>query len=192
MTTPVLHLLVGPNGAGKSTYVARVLQPASPLLPFINADVIAAERWPDSQAEHAYEAAQVAASSRQRLLAVGKSFITETVFSHPSKLELVGEAQVRGYLVSLHVIMVPAEVTVHRVQHRVAHGGHTVPEHKIRGRYDRLWPLVAQATALADYTEFLDNSLPEAPYRRVASFDRGRQTSQPTWPSWTPLSLTSL
>ncbi|WP_145942890.1 AAA family ATPase [Corynebacterium glyciniphilum] len=192
MTTPVLHLLVGPNGAGKSTYVTRVLQPASPLLPFINADVIAAERWPDSQAEHAYEAARIAASTRLQLLTDGRSFIAETVFSHPSKLELVGEAQARGYLVLLHVIMVPAEITLHRVRHRVAHGGHAVPEHKIRERYDRLWPLVAQAAALADYAEFLDNSLPEVPYRRIASFDRGRQTAKSSWPSWTPTPLTSL
>lgn len=52
---PVLHILAGPNGAGKTTYVERVLQPSTGLT-FINADVIAAQRWPDAQLEHAYEA----------------------------------------------------------------------------------------------------------------------------------------
>lgn len=56
--------------------------------------------------------------------------------------------------------MVPVEVSVRRVRHRVAHGGHAVPEQKIRERYARLWTLVAEATAIADFTDFLDNSRP--------------------------------
>jgi len=48
MSSPVLHLLAGPNGSGKSTFVAEVLQEVTHL-PFVNADVIAAHRWPDAQ-----------------------------------------------------------------------------------------------------------------------------------------------
>jgi len=47
VSTAVLHVLAGPNGAGKSTFVNRVLQPVNHL-PFIDAGVIAAERWPES------------------------------------------------------------------------------------------------------------------------------------------------
>lgn len=68
--TPVLHVLAGPNGAGKSTLAGRVLQPQT-YLPIVNADAIAAERWPDAQVEHAYEAARLAAIERDRLLAAG-------------------------------------------------------------------------------------------------------------------------
>ena len=57
MPTPVLHLLAGPNGAGKTTFVADILQPIT-RLPFVNADVIAADLWPDAQAEHAYDASR--------------------------------------------------------------------------------------------------------------------------------------
>ena len=63
---PVLHLLAGPNGAGKSSYVHDVLAPVTHL-PFINADVIAAQRWPDTQLEHAYEAARIAERLRREL-----------------------------------------------------------------------------------------------------------------------------
>lgn len=80
MSTPVVHIVAGPNGAGKTTFVLRVLQPVTHL-PFVNADVIAAERWPDAQSEHAYDASRAAEAERQRLMARRVSFITETVFS---------------------------------------------------------------------------------------------------------------
>lgn len=186
MSTPVLHLLAGPNGAGKTTYVDRVLRPVNPLLPFVNADLLAAERWPDSPETHAYEAARMAHGERRRLMEAHRSFITETVFSHPSKLDLVNEALSRGYIVRLWVILVPVEVTLRRVLHRVERGGHSVPAEKVRERYARLWQLVRKATLRADHAQVLDNSLPEKPFRRVATYERGRLIGETTWPSWAP------
>lgn len=84
MSSPVFHLLAGPNGSGGSTFVAEVLQPVTHL-PFVNADVIAASRWPEAPAEHAYDASRAAADERIRLMAARASFITETVFSHPQQ-----------------------------------------------------------------------------------------------------------
>lgn len=185
---PVLHLLAGPNGSGKSTYVTRLLQPVTHL-PFVNADDIAAERWPQAQAERAYDASRAAAGERAELLAAGSSFITETVFSHPSKLGLVNEALARGYLVHLHVILVPVQVSVNRVAERVRHGGHDVPEQKIRDRYARLWDLVVQACALADRAEFFDNSSARHPFRRVAAYEHGLLLGDADWPAWAPAVL---
>ena len=185
MTSPVLHLGAGPNGAGKSSFVTDVLQPTA-RLQFVNADQIAAERWPTDQARHAYEAAQSAEEERQRLLAAGESFIAETVFSHPSKVALVEEAIARQYLVHLHVLLIPVDLAVARVRDRVRRGGHDVPEQKIRERHDRLWWLVAEARATADRTDFYDNSRAASPFRLVATYERGRQVGEPTWPSWAP------
>lgn len=185
MSTPVLHVLAGPNGAGKSTFVREVLEPTT-RLPFVNADEIAADRWPGREAEHAYEASRAAAAARDDLIAASRSFITESVFSHPSKVDLIRQGTRAGHLVSLHVIMVPIEVTVLRVDHRVARGGHTVPVEKIRERYARLWPLVAEARRLADRTTFYDNSSARAPFRPVAGYERGRRVGTTHWPRWTP------
>ena len=102
-----LDLVIGPNGAGKSTFVRLTLAPRRPGVPFVNADVIAAERWPDDQQAHAYEAAAIADSIRDTLIAQGRPFIAETVFSHPSKLGLIDRADAAGYDIRLHVIMVP-------------------------------------------------------------------------------------
>jgi predicted ABC-type ATPase len=189
VSAPVLHLLAGPNGAGKSTFVARVLQPVTHL-PFVNADEIAAERWPGEELAHAYQASRAAADERRRLLARGESFITETVFSHHSKVALVTQAVSLGYLVNLHVILVPADLAVQRVAERVRRGGHEVPEDKIRERYARLLKLVVDARALADRSTFYDNSTAKHPFRVVATYERGRLVGTANWPAWTPTVLT--
>ncbi|RFA07023.1 ATPase [Subtercola boreus] len=190
MSSPVLHVLAGPNGAGKSTFVRAVLQPVIHL-PFINADEIAAERWPGSESQHAYDASAAAAAERDRAFGTRRSFITETVFSHPSKLELIRRGVATGYLVSLHVILVPEDVTVQRVAHRVARGGHTVPEAKIRERYRRLWGLVAEARCVAHSTTVYDNSRAATPFEVVARYERGRLVGAAAWPRWTPSALTA-
>jgi len=185
---PVLHLMAGPNGAGKSSYVRDVLDPAMALR-FVNADIIAAERWPHSPSEHSYEAAQVAEAERRELMAIGSSFISETVFSHPSKISLIADAAALGYLVHLHVIMVPVDLAVQRVAERVRRGGHAVSEDKIRQRYDRLWDNIATAITIADITEVFDNSSPRTPFRLAATYLHGTLVGASTWPKWVPTVL---
>jgi predicted ABC-type ATPase len=73
-----------------------------PVLPgsvFVNADEIAKQRWPEDAAEHAYDAALIAAETRAKLIELGRPFIAETVFSHPSKLDLIDTAHTAGYTV---------------------------------------------------------------------------------------------
>ncbi len=110
-----LDLVVGPNGAGKSTFVRLTLAPVLPRSSFVNADLIAAQRWPDDAEAHAYDAARIAAATRQALLARRAPFIAETVFSHSSKLDLLRAAQSAGYYTALHVVLVPEELAVARV-----------------------------------------------------------------------------
>lgn len=189
MSSPVLHVLAGPNGAGKSTFVQSVLQPVTHL-PFINADEIAALRWPGQELDHAYEASAAASAARDDALRQRSSFITETVFSHPSKVDLIRQAMGVGYLVTLYAILVPEDVAVMRVEYRVAQGGHAVPETKVRERYRRLWGLVAEARGLASRSTFYDNSRASRPFLPVANYELGRLVGSPAWPAWTPSPLT--
>lgn len=187
---PILHLIAGPNGAGKTTLATRVIAPAT-RLPFVNADVIAALRWPTAQSEHAYEASRLAAEQRRGLIVDHASFITETVFSHPSKLDLIRDAQASGYRVHLHVVLVTEDLSVARVSDRVRRGGHTVPEKKIRERYQRLWTLVVQARNLAERTYIYDNSRAATPLRLIASYEHGQLVGSADWSAWTPVELRS-
>lgn len=191
MSTPVLHLVVGPNGAGKSTLYARVLGPITGL-DFVVADQIARERWPGEEVERSYEAAVVAAEERDRRIRERRSFVAETVFSHESKLDLIDGAKAAGYVVVLHIVMVPEDLAVARVADRVRAGGHQVPEDKIRSRHRRLWPLVAAAVGRADEAHVYDNTTASAALRRVASFVRSQPLGDLSWPSWTPAPLREL
>jgi predicted ABC-type ATPase len=184
-----LDLIVGPNGAGKSTFVRFVLAPLLPASQFVNADVIAAQRWPEDPAGRSYDAAQIAAATRSHLIGAGLPLIAETVFSHPSKLEVIREAHAAGFYVALHVVMVPEDLSVARVAARVVAGGHDVPEEKIRQRHQRLWRHVANAVELADTATFWDNSSHFGP-EMVALFTGGVAVGRPSWPTWTSRKLT--
>jgi predicted ABC-type ATPase len=184
-----LDLVVGPNGAGKSTFVRLTLSPVLPRTGFVNADLIAEQRWPHDPAVHSYEAARIAAATREALIARREPFMAETVFSHPSKLDLLRQAAEAGYYTAVHVMLVPEALAVARVSARVVAGGHAVPEEKIRQRYRRLWPLVADAIGLGDTATVYDN-----PHRRgpnvVADFSHGFVIGKPLWPDWAPEALT--
>jgi len=185
---PVLHVIAGPNGAGKTTFYLRVLRPATHL-DFVNADVIAAERWPDAIGEHGYDAAELAAVERDHRIQARRSFATETVFSHESKLSLLHQAGEAGYLVSLHIILIPEDLAVARVINRVANGGHHVPEDKVRSRYGRLWGHLGEAVRLVDDARVYDNTRAAEPFLLVATYLDGRVTGDPQWPSWSPPEL---
>lgn len=186
---PVLHLLAGPNGSGKTTLFREVLEPITGL-EWVNADDLAARLG--VRAVSAYEAARQAAASRAELIAARRSFATETVFSHPSKVDLVRDAARAGYLVALHVVAVPEELAVARVAVRAEQGGHAVPEAKVRSRYRRLWAYVAAAVALAHETFVYDNTSARQPFRVIARFERGRIAGPAEWPVWAPEPLRTL
>jgi predicted ABC-type ATPase len=185
-----LDLVAGPNGAGKSTFVELTLAPLLKTSVLVNADEIAKAQWPRDASAHAYEAARVAAQTREKLIELGRSFIAETVFSHPSKLELIDTAHAAGYTVVLHVVLIPEELAVARVAYRVRAGGHTVPENKIRERYHRVWKLLTTAITHCDQATIYDNSDIKGP-RIVAQMTSGFIVGSPDWPHWTPQPLTA-
>lgn len=184
---PVLWLLAGPNGAGKSTFYEFHLKDDYPDLPFVNADILARAHWPDDVVARSYEASRLAATYRDELISAGRSFITETVFSHPSKLALIDQAKERGYYVILVFIYVEPEVCLARVEYRVrVEQGHDVPRDKIVSRHQRLMPLVAQAITKADHAEiFYNGDAGAVGHRRIASVVGGevRWSVEPP-PGW--------
>lgn len=150
-----LLILCGPNGSGKST-LYKVLKtiPEYAGYPFINADAIKAEENRTDQ-----DAFEQANARRDRLVDEGVSFITETVFSHPSKLEFIAKARAWGYEVIVFFVTTedPA-VNIERVRNRVAKGGHDVPTDRIIGRYKRVMELMPQILGAADKGYVINNS----------------------------------
>jgi predicted ABC-type ATPase len=185
-----LDLVAGPNGAGKSTFVELTVAPLLAGSVLVNADEIANGRWPNDPAAHAYEAALIAAETRAKLIELGRPFIAETVFSHPSTFELIDAAHAAGYTVVLHVLLIPEELAVARVAYRVRAGEHPVAENKIRERYYRLWALVTEAMVRCEQATVYDNSGIRGP-RIMAQMSEGFIVGSPAWPTWTPQALTA-
>jgi len=180
-----MYVLAGPNGAGKSTLYELRLKPITGA-PFINADQLLEARAANGETLDAYQAAAIAADIRDRHLDDGVSFVTETVFSHPSKIELVDRAQAAGFRVVLyHVNVSRPEISVARVRWRASQGGHDVPEDKIRERYTRNQRHIRDAAARADLTEVFDASRANAPPRWVLTLKHGQIYSHaPDVPAW--------
>lgn len=178
-------MLAGPNGSGKSTLYETRIAPKF-AVPFINADIIQRDELQNSDLNAAYAAAQIATQRRATLLADRKSFATETVFSHPSKLDLIAEAKGLGYRVmTFHISVEHPDLSVARVWERVKEGGHPVPEEKIRNRYDRSGPLIRQAILQSDIGHVFDNSRLNHPPVRALSFANGTLTfALPQLPTW--------
>lgn len=185
MSRPILFVIAGPNGAGKTTFYKTHLAPLT-ASPFINADDIQRNELTDQSVEAAYQAAAIAEYRRDQHLAARQSFITETVFSHPSKLDLIRHAKQQGFETCVfHVGIETADLSVARVTERVKEGGHPVPEEKIRARFDRNEPLIREAVRMADSGYVYDNSALNVPHQHLMTFEQGQviklNRHQPSW-----------
>jgi predicted ABC-type ATPase len=183
VTRPVFYLLAGPNGAGKSTLYRSAL--AAGLIPpeaeFVNADLHEAAHL--QHITHPVKRSQMAREwadqRRAACLAAGEAFVSETVFSHPSKLELLAAAQAAGFAVVLLLVCVdePRQLLA-RVQQREQEGGHSVPPERILARYPRTLANLAKALQRADLALLYDTSGPRnrvvQPPRLVARCRAGR------------------
>lgn len=109
---------------------------------------------------------------RKKLLQEKKKFSFETVFSHPSKIQIMEEAKAEGYKVYLYFVSTEdPEINRFRVKEvRVKQGGHDVPEDKIVSRYYRSLELMYDAAQVSYQAYFFDNSEDGQPSRRVAHF----------------------
>jgi predicted ABC-type ATPase len=164
---PLLVVFAGPNGAGKSTF--RRIFYGDSTVPFINADMIAAE-----EKVGAYEAAAMAERLRQDLFIARQSFMFETVLSDPigAKVAFLTTARSHGYRVVVNFIGLESdEYSFARVFQRVGEGGHDVPAEKIRERFPRVLENLARVLGKVDALSIYDNTSETSPYRMIARIE---------------------
>ncbi len=176
--TKIAVIVAGGNGAGKSTFINNRLlnEYKGSDATYINADDWQKKtfgEFDNSTTTQAKQAQEWAEKERTKHLEQGKSFITETVFSHPSKIDLIKEAKENGYHVDLyHISLDSSDLALERIKARVALDGHDVDPDKVKSRYERVVGIIAEAIKHADNTYVYDNSVMYRPHQQILSLDK--------------------
>jgi len=134
---------------------------------------------------NSYSASVLSDYLRRRAMEAGKSFSFETVMSANDKVELLREAQEKGYRTYIYFVATedPA-INVQRVRHRVAEGGHDVPEEKIVARYYRSLALIKKAIRHANRAFFFDTSEEEASFFAEITDGNSLELKSDEIPAW--------
>lgn len=131
-----LYIISGCNGAGKTTASFTVLPEILQCREFVNADEIARGLSPFNPDSVAIEAGRLMLQRIDELLERDETFSIETTLATKSYINLVRQAQTKGYRVHLIFFWLETpELAVQRVAERVSKGGHNIPLEVIRRRY---------------------------------------------------------
>jgi len=131
-------IIAGPNGAGKTSFAEEFLPHEAGCSEFVNADLIAAGLSPFHPERVAVTAGRLMLKRLGELVSVGESFALETTLASRMYLRLIPRWQKLGYRVVLVFLKLPhAEMSKQRVEQRVHLGGHNIPPHTIRRRFER-------------------------------------------------------
>ncbi len=148
---PEIIVFAGPNGSGKTT----ITKLAKTVGIYINADAIKKANLCSD-----LEAAQIAEKLREDAVANKRDFTFETVLSTRRNLDLLIRAKEQGFFIRcFYVLTADVNVNIARVKIRAMQGGHSVPEEKIRTRYDRALKLIPELISVCDIVHIYDNTV---------------------------------
>lgn len=160
---PVFLIVAGPNGSGKSSVYANTdLEWGGRSVWIVNPDLLAA-RISEIEGQALPEANLTAVKRIEAWvdasIAVHKTIGVETVLSTDKYRRLVNAAKARGFIVWLfYVILDSPDHSIERIKFRVAKGGHTVPDDKVRKRYTGSLDQLPWFLEQADQAWIFDNS----------------------------------
>ena len=181
---PTYTVIAGPNGSGKSTLVGELQAQGVVLGPFINPDVIAAG-LPHDTGNRELTAGRMALRESQERLAAGERFAREATFTSSEIMRSLVTARSSGFRVDVKFIAVRGvEEAIARVANRVRNGGHDIPEHVQRRRFDKSIDNACRAIHLVDNLQVLENPAGHG-HRLVAEVRQGKLTGlaveRPGW-----------
>jgi len=133
---PVLHVLAGVNGAGKSSVGGAILEAQGKT--WLNPDAFARalqERGGWSRDDADVRAWRYGKARLETAIADRTAFAFETTLGGNTIPRLIGEAAATHDVFMIYCGLASVEMHIDRVRLRVRHGGHTIPEARIRARW---------------------------------------------------------
>jgi predicted ABC-type ATPase len=163
---PTIAVLAGVNGAGKSSIAGGFLQEKGDT--FFNPDTVAQQirqLHPDISLTLANAHAwQIGKSLLEQAIARGRDYRFETTLGGQTIAHLLENAARSGHRLRIWFCgLASPELHLQRVHSRVAHGGHDIPEEKIRERWNRSRENLIRLLPLIDHLRVYDNSVDADP-----------------------------
>lgn len=166
-------VIAGPNGAGKTTAAPRLLKGALRVSEFVNADTIAQGLSAFDPESVAIDAARIMLRRLKELANEGGSFAFETTLASRSFAPWISSLRQQGWRFHLLYLWLPSpDLACFRVEDRVRHGGHNVPDETINRRYGAgLRNFFHLYQSIADNWRMYDNSSGAIP--RIVALGKG-------------------
>lgn len=162
----MIAVLAGVNGAGKSSVAGGFLLKEGDT--FFNPDTVAQQirnLHPDIPLAMANAHAwQIGKALLEQAIAAGRDYRFETTLGGRSIAQLLEKAARAGH--RLHIWfcgLASPDLHIRRVRSRVSHGGHDIPEEKIRERWNRSRENLIRLVPLIDHLRVIDNSAESDP-----------------------------
>ena len=133
---PTLVLLAGPNGAGKTTFINGFLRRRAEAFRFVNPDEVARSLTAGAGPGRDLAAGRLVIERLDQVFAERADVVLETTLATRSHAVRIRQWKAAGYRVELiYLRLSSADHSVARVAHRVARGGHGIPEDSLRRRF---------------------------------------------------------
>ena len=168
----------GVNGTGKSSLTGVLRTQLMDLGTIIDVDKITA------QGNHTpLEGGKIALRRIRECLDKGVCFTQETTLSGRKTELTASEAKALGYFIRLFYIGLDSpEECLLRIENRVKHGGHNIPEHDVLRRFAGRWEALAKILPYCDEAHFFDN---DNGFAEVAEYRNGelilKGSGHPAW-----------
>jgi predicted ABC-type ATPase len=130
----------------------------------------------------------------EKCLKEHRGLLFETVLSIPEKVDFIWRSKQAGFFIRfVYVATNNPEINMLRIAWRVDQGGHTVPQDKIKARYERSLKLALKAALIVDRAYFIDNTKeitedssfePQPLFRMVHGAISKTYLSEDKFPDW--------
>ena len=147
-------IIGGVNGTGKSSLTGVLRTQLKDLGAIIDVDKITAQG-----SYSPLEGGKIALQRINECLEKRVCFTQETTLSGHKTEITASRAKENGYFIRLFYVGLDSpEECLLRIENRVKHGGHDIPEHDVLRRFAGRWEAVAKILPYCDEAHFFDNN----------------------------------